>query len=242
MVAPNLKDRYGNAAIALQELRTIDITGKARLRSQNGTQKYMAIAGTIIAVIGPIMAGIGAIALLEFKPATNSPTITTSSLTTEQQWFNQIKPSCNSVEVVTAMNGLPYPQTTQGVGYAASCYALAGRIDLADRVIQQLPTNVRVYAAEVVFNIGHPVADAGDDQSAGPIMNLVLRYWPDNYMALYHAGMSAYVLEDYPTAETHLQAFLRVYQQQDGWTNKAESALSRMKQGIPADESFSIAH
>jgi serine/threonine protein kinase len=236
MVAPNLKDRYGNAAIALQELKTIDITGKARLKPQNDGQKYLAIISTI-------MAGIGAIAVvLSFQPATNSPTITGSSLTAEQQWFNQIKPSCNSVEVVTAMDRATYLQTPQGVGYAASCYALAGRIDLADQVIQQLPTNVRVYAAEVVFNIGHPVADAGDDKSAGQIMDLVLRYWPENYMALYHAGMSAYVLKDYPQAETHLQAFLRVYQQQDGWTNKAESALSRMKQGIPADKSFSIAH
>ena len=236
MVAPNLKDRYGNAAIALKELKTIAITGKAQLQPQNDGQKYLAIAGIIIA-------GMGAIAgVFAFKPTTNFPTITTSSLTTEQQWFNQIKPSCNSVEVVTAMDRATYPQTPQGVGYAASCYALAGRIDLADQVIQQLPTNVRVYAAEIVFNIGHPVADAGDDKSAGPIMDLVLRYWPDNYMALYHAGMSAYVLEDYPAAETHLQAFLRIYQQQDGWTNKAESALSRMKQGIPADESFSISH
>jgi serine/threonine protein kinase len=242
MVAPNLKDRYGNAAIALQELKTIDITGKARLKPQNDGQKYLAIVSTIIVGIGPIMAGIGAIAFLGFQPATNSPTITGSSLTAEQQWFNQIKPSCNSVEVVTAMDRATYPQTPLGVGYAASCYALAGRIDLADQVIQQLPTNVRVYAAEVVFNIGHPVADAGDDKSAGQIMDLVLRYWPENYMALYHAGMSAYVLKDYPQAETHLQAFLRVYQQQDGWTNKAESALSRMKQGIPADKSFSIAH
>lgn len=35
-------------------------------------------------------------------------------------------------------------------------------------------------------------------------MDLVIRYWLDNYMALYHAGMSAYVLDDYPKAKNHL--------------------------------------
>ena len=140
------------------------------------------------------------------------------------------------------MRNSPYPQTTKGVGYGASCYALAGRIDLADKAIQELPTYERVYAAEVVFNIGHPVADAGDDRSAGPIMNLVLRYWPENYMALYHAGMSAYVLDDYPQAQAHLENFLDIYQRQDYWTSKANQAISRMTQGIPADDSFSVHH
>ncbi len=164
------------------------------------------------------------------------------NLTDEQRWFADIKSRCNSVEVITTMRNLPYPQTTKGIGYAASCYALAGRIDLADRVILELPDNQQVYAAEVVFNIGHPVADAGDDRSAGPIMDLVLRYWPQNYMALYHAGMSAYVLDEYPKAQTHLERFLRIYRRQDSWAKKAQSALDRMEQNIPADASFSIHH
>jgi hypothetical protein len=233
MVAPNAKDRFTNAALALQELKTISITGKAKLQPQNSFQKYLAIAGVVAA-------SMGAFSFYGFMTATNAPTVPTSSLTAEEQWFNQIKPSCNAVEVVTAMMSTPYPATSEGVGYAASCYALAGRIDLADRVILQLPPNARAYAASIVFNIGHPVADAGDDKSAGRIMNLVLRYWPDNYMALFHAGMSEYILEDYPNANTHLKSFLQVYQQQDGWTDKARSALDRMEKGIPADKSFSI--
>ena len=160
----------------------------------------------------------------------------------EEQWFKDIKPRCNSVEVATAMRNRSYPQTKAGVGYAAACYALAGRLNLADKVILELPASQRSYAAWVVFNIGHPVADAGDDLSAGPIMDLVVRHWPDNYMALYHAGMSAYVLEQYPKAEQHLNQFLRIYQRQDGWTKRAKYALTRMEQGIPADESFSVHH
>jgi TolA-binding protein len=86
------------------------------------------------------------------------------------------------------------------------------------------------------------VADAGDDKSAGPIMDLVAKYWPENYMAIYHAGMSHYILGEYPQATEQLQAFLKVYQQPDGWTEKAKSALNRMSQGIPADKSFSVQH
>jgi tetratricopeptide (TPR) repeat protein len=140
------------------------------------------------------------------------------------------------------MRDQSYHQTQTGVGYAASCYALAGRLDLADQIIQGLPPDRRPYAAEILFNIGHPVADAGDDRSAGPIMDLVIRYWPENYMALYHAGMSAYVLEDYPQTKTHLEEFLRIYQTQDGWTTRAKEVLTRIEQGIPADDSFSVHH
>ncbi len=240
MVAPNAKDRFSNAAAALQELRNIAITGKAKFQPKNDFQKSLTITGTIAASFFMI-AFYSFVALNNsYSPVTNSPAIPASSLTAEEQWFNQIKPSCNSVEVVTAMSSATYPKTPQGYGYAASCYALAGRIDLADQVILQLPPNDRASAAYIVFNIGHPVADAGDDKSAGLIMNLVLRYWPDNYMALFHAGMSEYILNDYPQSKTHLEAFLRIYQQQDGWTAKAKSALDRMESGIPADESFKI--
>ena len=43
----------------------------------------------------------------------------------------------------------------------AACYALAGRIDLARATIMELPEERRYHAAGVVFNIGHPAADAG---------------------------------------------------------------------------------
>ncbi|WP_019508043.1 serine/threonine-protein kinase [Pleurocapsa sp. PCC 7319] len=249
MVAPNLKDRFANAQEALVELQPIDITGMTTLKLSEPKNQHnknsLVTAG--LAFMGTVLIMLSIFSNL--KPATETSVVkqpdtnqTQKSLTEEQQWFKSIKSRCNSVEVITAMRNTTYPQTPKGVGYAASCYALAGRLDLADRVIQKLPENQRVYAAAVVFDIGHPVADSGDDRSAGPIMELVLRYWADNYMALYHAGMSAYVLDDYAQATTHLQEFLRIYQRQDGWTNKAKNALSRMEQGIPADESFSIHH
>ncbi|MDJ0634963.1 MAG: protein kinase [Xenococcaceae cyanobacterium MO_188.B29] len=251
MVAPNLKNRYSNAASALKELKSIEITGKAKLKPQVQNRPILTIAASVATLIGILIYS-------NFQPAdrsvhsntykhTRSPSGTTpqfnqSKLSSEQQWFNRIKPSCNSLEIVTAMAKTTYPRTPTGIGYAASCYALAGRLDLADELIQELSPNLRVYAAQVVFNIGHPVADAGDDRSAGKIMNLVLKYWPENYMALYHAGMSAYVLGEYAQATMHLKDFLDVYQRNDGWTNKAKLALGRIEQNIPADKSFSKHH
>ena len=240
MVAPNLKDRYPNAASALQALEPINIIGKPKLKSPLKNITSLTIMASIVT-----LAGIFIYPNLQSKNTTPPATIPkpiNSSLSPEQQWFNRIKPSCNSLEVVTTMAKTNYPQTTKGIGYAASCYALAGRLDLADKVIQELPSNLRVYAVQIVFNIGHPIADAGDDKSAGKIMDLVLKYWPENYMALYHAGMSAYVLGEYSKAETHLQDFLRIYQRNDGWTSRAKLALSRMEQNIPADKSFSVHH
>ena len=252
MVAPSLKDRYTNAQNALAELQAIDIMGESTATPFKKQQNTLAlfIVGGAIAMILLSVFGI----VREFKPVTKSvlekssqsasslkSQPTKSNLSAEEQWFKKIKSRCNSVEVITAMRNNSYPKNKAGVGYGAACYALAGRIDLADKVILELPAHERSYAAWVVFNIGHPVADAGDDRSAGPIMDLVVRHWADNYMALYHAGMSAYVLGEYPKAIDHLNKFLRIYQR-DGWTNRAKYALKRMDKGITADESFSVHH
>ena len=116
----------------------------------------------------------------------------------------------------------------EGAGYSAACYALAGKIDRAREVIDHLGTGDRSAAAGIVFDIGHPVADAGDDQSAGPIMRLVVSYQPDNYMALYHAGMSEYILGQMDLARTHLHQFLELYRNEDGWRGNALDVLRRL--------------
>ena len=248
MVVPNAKDRYPNAKSALRDLNEIDIREISKSKHQSKKPIAVTLAMLILAGIG-LFSYQNSDRYFQLSKSTtvshtvNNPTpVKTKNKSSEREWFDRIKPRCNSVEVVTAMHNSNYPKTPKGIGYAASCYALAGRIDLADAAIQELPGNLRVYAAAVVFNIGHPVADAGDDKSAGPIMDLVLTYWSDNYMALYHAGMSAYVLGEYPKAKTHLKDFLRIYQRSDGWTNRAKLALNRIEQNIPADKSFSIHH
>jgi hypothetical protein len=146
----------------------------------------------------------------------------------DDTWFARIKPFCNAVEVDFAHQRSPAPATPHGLGYSAACYGLAGKIDSARAAIDRLPAGQRALAAGIVFNVGHPVADAGDDKSAGPIMALVIEYQPHNYMALYHAGISEYVLGQPDAARSHLRRFLELYKSPDGWRSNAEQVLGRL--------------
>ena len=122
------------------------------------------------------------------------------------------------------------PATPAGSGYYAACFALAGRIDDARRIIDKLTGDARLQAVSIVFDVAHPVADAGDDRSAGPIMELVVDYWPNHYMALYHAGMAEYMLGQRDLARHSLQEFLKYYHESDGFTSNARTVLSRMSE------------
>jgi hypothetical protein len=143
-------------------------------------------------------------------------------------WFRRVRPYCNAVEVEVVMRNTPAPATVQGQAFRAGCLALAGKIDDARRVIDALPADARRRASHVVFEIGHPVADAGDDRAAGPIMELVIDYSPDHYMALYHAGMAEYMLGQHDLARKNLTAFLDIYKTGDGWVTNAREVLARI--------------
>jgi hypothetical protein len=145
------------------------------------------------------------------------------------EWFAAIKPFCNTVEVEVMQARHPAPGTVEGLGYSAACYALGSRITHAAAVIDHLLPEDRARAAGIVFNVGHPIADAGDDASAGPMMELVLDYWPDHYMALYHAGMSEYAMRKPDLARQHLTSFLQYYHADDGWTRNARDVLARLQ-------------
>lgn len=151
------------------------------------------------------------------------------------QWFRQVKPYCNAVEITVLQRSTPAPATAQGVGYHAACFALAGKIDDARHIIDELAEGERRTAAEIVFEVGHPVADAGDDRSAGPIMELVVDYLPDHYMALYHAGMAEYMLGQRDLARRNLEAFLRLYPQNDGWRSNGLNVLGRLSDSTSAN-------
>ena len=71
-----------------------------------------------------------------------------------------------------------------------TCLAVAGKIDRARQLLSAMNDADRSQAIYQVFNVAHPIADAGDDRSAGPLMALVVEFWPDNYMAVFHAGMA----------------------------------------------------
>ncbi|MEO8450351.1 MAG: hypothetical protein ABI647_11200 [Gemmatimonadota bacterium] len=143
-------------------------------------------------------------------------------------WFSRAKPFCNTLEVETFITGNPPAASLQGAGYGAACWALAGRIDRARALIEARPASERAGAAGIVFEIGHPTADAGDNRSAGPIMELVVEFWPNHYMALYHAGAAEAGLGQTDLARKNLTAFLGLYRTEDGWRSSAKSILGRL--------------
>ncbi len=152
-----------------------------------------------------------------------------------EEWFRQVKPLCNSVEVASTLLRSPPPSGVPGTGYQAACLALAGKIDDARSLIEAIDADGQRVAASILFEVGHPVADAGDDRSAGPIMELVVHYLPDHYMALYHAGMAQYVLGEREDAKRNLESFLRIYVEKDGWRSNALGALDKLSDGANVD-------
>jgi hypothetical protein len=106
-----------------------------------------------------------------------------------------------------------------------TCLAVAGKIDHARMLLLAMNEAMRSHAIVQVFNLAHPIADRGDDASAGPIMALVVEFWPDNYMAVFHAGMAEFALGHDPLASAHLERFLAMYPSHDVWRMRAEQAL-----------------
>jgi hypothetical protein len=146
-------------------------------------------------------------------------------------WFDGVRARCNPVEVEVTIASNPPPSDWENQAYAAACYALAGKIERAAERIDALDADRRGAAANVVFNVGHPVADAGDDDAAGPIMQLVIGYTPDNYMALYHAGIAQAHLGENDLARANLLRFLELYTANDYWTESARTELSALGEG-----------
>jgi len=140
-------------------------------------------------------------------------------------WFGMVRQYCNPVEVETRMRFEPAPVTPEGTMYEAACFALAGKIDRARELVMTLEAGLRPQAAGVVFEAGHPAADAGDDIAAGPLMELVVEFWPNHYMALYHAGAARYETGDYAVARKYLEAFMVEYGNEDGWRGSARGML-----------------
>src|SRR4051812_28001813 len=152
-----------------------------------------------------------------------------------EEWWRRARPYCNAVEVRVLQRQSAPPATTAGAGYHAACFALAGQIDEARKIIDALGPNERFRAVGIVFEVGHPVADAGDDRSAAPIMELVIDYWPNHYMALYHAGMAEYMLGQRNLARKNLTEFLRLYHENDGWRANGLTVLARLRSDTATD-------
>ena len=180
------------------------------------------------------LAGVAAVSFYDVGPTVQimpidvAPVPVVGATDDAAAWFQSIRQYCNPVEVETRVRWQPAPDSEQGSMHKAACYALAGKIDLAREVIEGLPEDRRYHAAGVVFNAGHPAADAGDDLAAGPLMELVVEFWPNHYMALYHAGASSYQRGEYAASERYLTRFLEEYSVEDGWRSSANSMLEDM--------------
>jgi hypothetical protein len=144
------------------------------------------------------------------------------------EWFRSIRMYCNHVEIDTHLRWQPAPGGAEGDMYRAACYALAGRTEQARAVILDMPRDRRYQAAGAVFEAIHPAADAGDETAAGPLMELVVEFWPNHYMALYHAGAAAFERGEYGPAWNYLERFLEEYQVEDGWRTNAQAMLETM--------------
>jgi len=144
-------------------------------------------------------------------------------------WFDGVRRYCNPVDVRTALQRMPAPATPEGAMREAACWALAGRMQEARALIDRLPAQLRVPAAGLVFEVGHPAADAGDEIAAGPLMELVVEYWPNHYMALYHAGASRFEQGSHDRAKFYLERFMTEYPPEDGWRASARSMLAEIE-------------
>lgn len=196
-----------------------------------------------IYLLGLFYVGIGVVYIIRAREANLVPDDPPITLTVQAQpdidpdvdpadavtWFHSMKAYCNPVEIETRIGWNPAPQSVDGIAYTAACFALAGQVDTARNLISKLGDEHRWQAAGVVFNVGHPVADSGNDEAAGPLMELVVEFWPNHYMALYHAGAARHALGDEGAAQGYLERFLEHYRPDDGWRRSALGMIAEIE-------------
>ncbi len=200
------------------------------------------VVGSVAAIVATVLAPNLLTAGVTRSTATTSPP-PAPRLPAGRAWLSRMRPRCNAVEALQAVLREPPPPGAEGAGAGAACLALGGKMDAARKLIVALPESQRASAAAVVFEAGHPAADMGDDVSAAPIMKLVLEFWPENYQALYHAGMSEHALGRPSEARPLLEKFLELYTYDDGFTRAAKQALKRIDFGLPPEsESRPVEH
>ena len=119
-------------------------------------------------------------------------------------------------------------------GQKVACLAIAGDISSARGALMR--SHERASALQEIFAVAHPIADAGDDRAAGPIMKLVVEFWPENYMAVFHAGMADYALGQDASAREYLLQFMNIYHAHDIWRSRAAIALAGIEQALPLSE------
>ena len=226
-------ERPVDAAVARGMLETRPVPVRRRPRLRVWLSALVGLSGAAVVLGMGVVVGLVRPPLI--RPAPHPMMARPAPRSDAQAWLTRMRPRCNAVEAVQAVLREPPPKGAEGAGAAAACLALGGKMEAARKFIVGLPGPERATAAGVVFNAGHPVADMGDDVSAAPIMKLVLEFQPDNFQALYHAGMSEYALGRPSEARPKLERFLELYHLDDAFTQAARRALQRIQYGLPAE-------
>jgi hypothetical protein len=221
--------RFQTADQALSELDRPRATAERLPRRPRNLVALIAVVATAI--------GLGAYSLTSRRIQASAMARPTPTLEARSAgnaalgWFERVKSRCNNLQARQVLSRDPPPPGVAGSGYGASCLALAGLYKEAAELIDRQPEGVRPEIAQIVFGLAHPVADNGDDVAAGPMMELVLRYAPDNYMALYHAGISHYANGQPELAKQRLTRFLELYDENDEFGMNARRVLQRIAAG-----------
>lgn len=127
-----------------------------------------------------------------------------------KDWFSRVRNRCTEQHVDEAVAERLKDDAWDERGYAAACLSLAGKIEASRAAIGALEPEDRRFAAAILFNVAHPIADAGDEAFAEPLMSLAAEFWPENYQALFHAGMADYAAQRFPRAREKLTRFLEL--------------------------------
>jgi hypothetical protein len=147
---------------------------------------------------------------------------------TPSDWFDAIRAKCTPAMVRLAVDLSRPPEGTISTGYEAACFAIAADMSKARALILGLPEGTRLEAASVVFNVAQAMVERGQEMAAGPLMELVVEFWPNHYVALFEAGVTRYAEGDYTHARIYLQRFLDVYVQDDQRTHRAMRMIDEM--------------
>jgi hypothetical protein len=144
---------------------------------------------------------------------------------TPASWIESVRPYCNDRDVDLHTDLNPPPATDEGMAHEAACFALAGRIAKARALILGLPEDQHTEAAGIVYDVAMATLVADTNAAVGPIMELVLEFWPNHYLALYHAGSARYMSGDMIGAGPYLERFLDLYVREDRRTADARRML-----------------
>ena len=146
------------------------------------------------------------------------------------RWFAGARAHCNPVELEGVLADTARPGGPDGAAFAAACAALAGNLAVARAQVMAVDADNRGYASQVMFAVAHPLADRRNgDPAIAAIMRLVLEFWPENIIALYHLGIAEFMAQD-PRAAEHLRTFRERHPARDGFGAAADLLLREIAQ------------